>query len=40
MKGFETLTKVADGQSTKIIVPSDLADIAGTLEALSETVKK
>ena len=40
MKGFETLTKVADGQSTKIIVPSNLADIAGTLEALSETIKK
>ena len=40
MKGFETLTKVADGQSTKIIVPANLADIAGTLEALSETIKK
>ena len=40
MKGFETLTKVADRQSTKIIVPSNLADIAGTLEALSETIKK
>lgn len=40
LQGFETLQKVADGQATKLIIPSDLQDIAGTLAALSETVKK
>ena len=40
LEGFKALEKVADGQSTKIVVPSDLADIAGTIKALSETVKE
>ena len=40
MKGYEALEKVADGQSTKIIIPSELQNITGTLAALSETVKK
>lgn len=40
LQGFDTLQKVADGQATKLIIPSDLQDIAGTLAALSETVKK
>ncbi len=39
IKGFETLEKVADGQSTKIIIPSDLQNIAGTLTGLAETLK-
>ena len=39
LKSFEALTKVADGKATKIIIPSDLQNVAGTLTALAETVK-
>lgn len=35
---FEALAKVADGQATKIIVPSNLAELAGTVTGLVETV--
>ena len=38
LKTLEALAKVADGQSTKIIVPSELASIAGTLTAVKETI--
>lgn len=38
LKGFETLEKVANGQSTKIIVPSELQNVTGLLAALKETV--
>ncbi len=38
IKGFEALEKVANGQSTKLIIPSNLQDIAGTLAALGEVV--
>ena len=40
IEGYKALEKLADGQSTKIIVPSNLQDIAGTLSALGEVVKK
>ena len=40
LKSFEALTKVADGKATKIIIPSELQNVAGTLTALAETVKK
>lgn len=40
IKSLEALEKVADGQSTKIIIPSEIQGFAGTLAALSETVKK
>ncbi len=40
LKSLEALEKVADGQSTKLIIPSDIQGLAGTLAALSETVKK
>ncbi len=40
LKSFETLEKVADGQSTKIIIPSDLQNLAGMLTAASEIIKK
>ncbi|MBO5564425.1 MAG: SPFH/Band 7/PHB domain protein [Lachnospiraceae bacterium] len=43
LKSFEALQKVADGQSTKIIVPSDLAGLAGlaaSLKGIAETDKK
>lgn len=36
IKGYEALEKLAEGQSTKIIVPSNLQDIAGTLVSLGE----
>ena len=39
LKSFEALSKVADGKATKIIIPSELQNVAGTLTALAETVK-
>lgn len=39
LKSLEALTKVADGKATKIIIPSELQNVAGTLAALTETVK-
>ena len=39
LKSYETAEKMADGQATKIIVPSDVANLSGTLAALSEVVK-
>ena len=40
IKSLEAFEKAADGKATKIIVPSNLASIAGTLTALTETVQK
>ena len=39
LKSFETAEKMADGQATKIIVPSEIANLSGTLAALKESVK-
>ncbi len=39
IQGFDALREVAKGQATKIIIPSDLAGLAGTLKALAEIVK-
>ncbi len=39
LQSYEALEKVANGQATKLIVPSDIQDVAGTLAALSETIK-
>jgi len=39
IQGFDALREVAKGQATKIIIPSDLAGLAGTLKALVEIVK-
>ena len=39
LKSFETAEKMADGQATKIIVPSDVANLAGTISALKESSK-
>lgn len=39
IKSFESLEKVADGQSTKIIIPSELQNLAGTIAGIAETVK-
>ena len=38
LKSYETAEKMADGQATKIIVPSELANLSGTLTALAEAV--
>ena len=40
LQSFEAACKMADGQATKIIVPSNIADLAGTISAITETVKK
>ena len=37
LKSFEALTEVANGQATKIIIPSELQNLAGTIAALTET---
>lgn len=39
LKSFETLEKVADGQATKIIIPSELQNIAGLIKAATEVAK-
>jgi regulator of protease activity HflC (stomatin/prohibitin superfamily) len=40
IQGFDALREVANGQSTKIIVPTDLAGLAGSIKAIVETVKE
>lgn len=40
LKSFEALQKMADGQATKIIIPSELQSLAGLAATLTETVKK
>ena len=37
IRSMEAAEKMADGQATKIIVPSDLANLAGTVAALKES---
>ena len=36
LKGYEALAQVADGESTKLIVPTDIANIAGLLASMKE----
>ena len=38
LKSYETLSKIADGQSTKIILPSELSGIASFGTVLKETL--
>ena len=38
LRSLETFAKVADGKSTKIIIPSGIQDMAGLLSALKESV--
>lgn len=40
LQSFDAVAKMADGQATKIIVPSDISNLAGTISAIAETVKK
>ena len=38
LKGYEALAKVADGESTKLIVPTDIANITSLLASMKEAV--
>lgn len=40
LRSLEALEKAADGQATKIIIPSDLQNLAGFVTTASELVKK
>ncbi|MGN1213115.1 MAG: SPFH domain-containing protein [Christensenellales bacterium] len=39
LQGFEALKKLADGKSTKIIVPSEIQNVSGLLASLKEVAK-
>ncbi len=39
LQGFEALKALADGQSTKIIVPSEIQNVSGLLASITETIK-
>lgn len=39
LKSLEAIQKVADGQSTKLIIPSNIADFSGFIASLTETVQ-
>ena len=38
LRSFEAFEKAADGKATKIIIPSDIQNLAGTISAISETL--
>ena len=40
LRSYEALVKLGEGQATKIIVPSDIQNLAGTVTALAEVAKK
>jgi len=40
LKSLEALAKVADGQATKIIIPSEIQNLAGLVTGISELIKK
>ncbi|MBO5022138.1 MAG: SPFH/Band 7/PHB domain protein [Clostridia bacterium] len=40
LQGFEALKKLADGQATKLIVPSEIQNVLGLFSSISETMKK
>ncbi len=40
LKSMEALVRMGDGQATKIIVPSDMQNIAGLVTGITEIVKK
>lgn len=39
LKSFEALEKVSEGQATKIIIPSDMQNLASTITAITEVAK-
>ena len=40
LRKFETMAKVADGQATKLIIPSELTNITSAVSAITETAKQ
>ena len=40
LKSFEAMAKIADGQATKIIIPSEIQNLAGTIKAAVEVAKE
>ena len=40
LKGYESLEKVANGQSTKIIIPSEIQNVAGLLASVKELLSE
>ncbi|NIZ39965.1 SPFH/Band 7/PHB domain protein [Entomospira entomophila] len=40
LRAFETFEKVADGQATKIIIPSEIQNLAGITSAIAEITRK
>lgn len=40
LKSLEALAKVADGKATKIIIPSEIQNLAGLTTALTEIAQK
>ena len=40
LRGLEAFEKIADGQATKIIIPSNLQDMSGLVTSISELAKK
>ena len=36
LKSFEALAKVADGQATKLIIPSELTNVANIVASIKE----
>lgn len=38
LEGYEALKKVADGNSTKLIIPSDLTNVASLVSSITETI--
>lgn len=39
LRSMEAMEKVAEGQATKIIVPSDMQNMAATVAAIAESAK-
>lgn len=40
LKSYESFEKAADGKATKIIIPSEIQNLAGTVSAVAEVAKK
>ena len=39
LKSYEALVKLGEGQATKVIVPSDIANLAGVVTAIKDATK-
>ena len=39
IKSLEAFMKVADGKATKIIIPSDIQNMAGLVKSITEVAK-